>query len=125
MPPNEEVAECGLSSPAVDWCGPPHYPWSPSVSRLHNPRIALRKRDSSRTLLDCVPEEHHFVMEAVRDTDSPEWLWDEELERQGLFRGIGTSFLLALMRLADKTVNLQDLIVLSWRCTPLRPSRPL
>jgi hypothetical protein len=106
MAPNEEIAECGLSSPAVDWYGPPHRsrsPWSPSVSRLPKPPFPLRRRSSSRTLLERVPEEQqHFIMEAqVRDTDSPEWLWDEELERQGLFRGIDTCYLLALMRLTD------------------------
>lgn len=92
MSPNQEIAECGLSSPAVDWYGPPSHSWPPFVSRPSNPRIALRRRDSSRTLLDCVPEEQDFVMEAVRDTDSPEWLWDEELERQGLFRGMSTCY---------------------------------
>lgn len=88
MPFNYEIPKCGQSSPAI------HGPRA--VHRLSYPR-SLHNKDSSGTLLGCVPEEQEFLMEGGPcDTDSAQWLWDKELERQGLFRGTHTRYLLCI-----------------------------
>jgi hypothetical protein len=78
MPSNFEISECGT--------GAVHRRPSPP-SAIHSHPYS-HSTDSNRILLGCVPEEKEFIMEdAPSDTDSAKWLWDNELERQGLFRG--------------------------------------
>ncbi|KAF8628566.1 hypothetical protein AX17_005962 [Amanita inopinata Kibby_2008] len=68
---------------------PPQPCWTLHTQSSSDPRYCSRdSQNSSRTVLGSVPEEQEFMMDDTgSDSDSSEWIWDKELERQGLYRG--------------------------------------